>query len=300
MKRVSLAALLVLAVTSIPGAPGGLFDDIYRGLEIYSTPLGGPSGQRVGRLRVVPHRLGQGYTVELDRSFGADGGGRPEVFDLGAMELELSGQTAATLGYTSRGFLIGNGQFNANNLAYTLRGKTGAQDFALAGTLAVQGSLEVNQLGFYTGQLEVNNTNSSLTVDGVLARGDESTNFDIGPISVKGNIYYDALISVLGALGVDTTTLEQLSPKSPVDVIVDAVQRQMPNLTQVAGAQFTADTQLPPVPPSLGVNSIPLAPVEPAGRSMVNADAGGGLVPEPSTLLLASLGGVLVWSQRRR
>lgn len=101
MRPAAICTLIVLAAASVPQAQSGLYEDIYRGLQLAATPSGYPltgtadgtrvNGQRAGRLRILPDQVGQGYTLEFDRSFGQDSRGRPEILDLGAYELELAG-----------------------------------------------------------------------------------------------------------------------------------------------------------------------------------------------------------------
>ena len=311
MRRLAIWVLLVLVAWSMPSAQGGLFEDIYRGLELVVTPSGAPiigtadgfrvNGQRRGRLRILPDSAGQGYTLEFDRSFGLDSAGRPEVLDLGMYELELSGNTSATFGYTKRGMLIGNGDLVFNNLTYSLRGKTGAQDFDLRGTLGVSSSLELNQLGFYTLKMDVSNTNSALIVDGVLANDDDTdVNFDIGPISIDGNIYADAFMMIAGALGMDIAPLEQMFPGSPVDRLLQPIQAELENTAAlIAGLQLDGDDQLPPAPNVAELS----APSILSSQAITNLDgdkANSNLVPEPGTLLLIGLGGLLLLGKWRR
>lgn len=309
MRSFASGVLLVLASMALP-AQGGLYRDIYRGLGILATPSGSPllsasdgtrvNGQRTGRLRIVPDSPGRGYSVEFNRTFGNDSEGRPEVLDLGGFEMQLSGATQATLGFTRRGGLVGNANVTANSLNYALRGKSGAQDIALTGTLNIQSSLEVNALGFYTLSTDVSNTNSQLTMDGVAVQNfQQPTNFDIGPINVKGNIFVDGLTAVLAQAGVDTTPLQQLFPESPLTAIIQSLEQQMTAATQVAGLQVTSDGQLPPVPPGFGqaAGQTVLAGLQ---APVVTAGSGTpGLVPEPGTLLLLCLGGLMVrWGRR--
>lgn len=311
MRRSAILVLIVLVAWSLPSAQGGLFEDIYRGLELVVTPSGAPlmgtadgfrvNGQRRGRLRILPDGAGQGYTLEFDRSFGLDSTGRPEILDLGVYELELSGNTSATFGYTKRGMLIGNGDITFNNLTYSLRGKTGAQDFDLRGTLSVDSSLELNQLGFYTLKMDVSNTNSALIVDGVLANDDDTdVNFDIGPISIDGNIYADAFMMIAGALGMNIAPLEQMFPGSPVDRLLQPIQTELENTAAlIAGLQLDGDGQLPPEPTAaeLGI------PTVTSSQAIANLDgdkSSPSLAPEPGTLLLISLGGIFLLSKWRR
>ena len=308
MKRTAICSLVVLALVGVPSAVGGLFEDIYRGLGYVTTPSGYPiysdsygrrvNGNRSGRLRIVPDEIGQGYTLELDRTFGVDATGRAEVLDLGAFEMELSGAMTATLGYTNRGMLIGNGTAAASSLAYSVRSKTGAQDVELKGTLDMSSDLEINQLGFYTLTMDVANTDSELISNGVILDSSPTTNFNIGPIAVQGNIYIDALKAMMSGLGMDTTPLDPFTSGSPIDVILDSFQQDL-ETNLVAGVQIYDDGQYPPVPEDLLVSSSALL----ADTARTSGDGANtpNVMPEPGTLMLASLGGLLLvgWHRKR-
>lgn len=306
MKRTASVALLVVVTVGLSAAQAGLYEQIYRGLDILATPSGSPvftssdgtrvNGARTGRMRILPDEIGRGYSLEFDRSFGVDSRGRPEVLDLGAFELELSGATQATFGYTKRGFLIGNADIAASNINYTLRSKTGAQDAELSGTFNALGSLELNQFGFYTLDLNVANSDSLFYLDGVLVSDDASTDYDIGPITVKGNIFLDAFVMLMNTLGLDTTALEQLMPKSGIDTITDIINEDLLGPELIAGIQHVADDgQLPPNPALLDAQVDVLT----ASRAADVVAGPTSLVPEPGTLLLAAAAGVLLWTWRR-
>lgn len=314
MLQPRICALLTTSLIAGATATAGLFDDVYRGLQVFATPSGSPilatgngtrvNGARTGRLRIVPDRVGRGWTLELNRGFGNDSSGRPEVLDLGAIDLELSGTMDATMGYTRRGFLIGNGELNFNNLQYTLRAKTGLQDAELTGTFAMQSTIEINQFGFYETTLNISNANAQILVDGVIARDSEDVSFDIGPIVIEGNVFFDLTLALLTGLGVNTDGLEQLSPKSPIDRIDDAIEEALRDHAVVSGFSLTADangeyllTPLNPVGPPLPAGqSSAVAPLGLTDPGDPNSIA----VPEPGTMILITLGGMGYWATRRR
>jgi hypothetical protein len=305
---------LVLAFGGV-AAHANLVQNVWRGLDLLATPSGSPlstladgtriNGARAGRLRIVPNGIGAGYQLEFDRTFGVDSRGRPETIRLGGVaELTLDGTTQLTLGYNGKGtFRDLHGDFTANTLNYNLRTTTGAQDAQLVGSLDVSNAFEVNPLGFYTVSVNVRNTNSQLFLDGVAARDQKTTNFDIGPISVRGNIYYDATLAVLTGLGVDTTDLEKVFPRSPADQIDQAIRDGLQQAGLVAGTSVEADTS------SLLAKAV---------TDQVTGDVLAGLVatsgatdeaarviptssvPEPGTLMLFASGGIVLWYWRRR
>jgi hypothetical protein len=293
MKLAACGAAIVMSVYAVTPARAGLYDDIYQGLLILSTPSGYPlltaadgsrvNGQRSGRLLIQPNTPGRGYELQFNRVFGLDSEGRPEVLDLGNFEIQLSGATQATLGYTDRGPLTGTANITANNLNYILRAKSGIQDATLTGTLNVAENIEINQFGFYEASINVSNTNSALILNGSLAQETIPKNFDIGPINVKGNIFFDAFVALLSSLGFDTTGLQALTPGSPIGQIIDDITQQVPEL--VAGVQVSADGQLLPAPLAVDV-----APALPAIDPLPAETRPGLAIPEPGTLLLLGLG----------
>ncbi len=302
MRRPTICAVLIASLLGGATANGGLFQDIYRGLEIMATPSGGPlassfdgtrvNGQRLGRLRIVPDDVGRGHRLEFDRTFGTDSRGRPEIIDLGMYELQLAGAVQSTLSYTNRGWLIGNGTFLANNLNYSLRTKSGLQDVELFGRLNSSTSLEIDEFGFYRLNMDIGNSNSQLRVDGVLIEGSDSTNWDIGPINIKGNIYFDLIVALLGTLGADTTALEQLFPYSPIDRIVDEIQSQLFPPSLIADLSVLAAGETAPLS---GLETATVPDLGLAARDPATAS----LVPEPGTLLLFCLGAVFLRARQR-
>ncbi|MBK8916164.1 MAG: PEP-CTERM sorting domain-containing protein [Phycisphaerales bacterium] len=309
-------------------ASAGLYDNIYRGLDLLATPSGGfmtttadgtrINGARLGRMRLEHNRAGRGYDLQFDRTFGVDARGRPEVLDLGPYELELSGQTQATLGYTRggftarRGFYTGNAEIAANNLQYALRAKSGAQDAELVGSMSMVGTTEINMLGFYTVELNVNNANSELRLDGVLVEKQDDTDFDVGPITVRGNIFIDALSALLGGAGLETDVIERLFPKSPIGDITDSLIEQFRKQTLAAGLTLdgapvhgvTLDGQdvitalLTPTDASLATLAAADA-VAPQGAN-APSDTSAGAVPEPTTIALLSVAGLALLAAARR
>lgn len=304
--RISLLAAATSVLVCSAPALGGFWEDLYRGFDIYATPSGFPTqavagggranGARFGRLRIVPNEFGQGYRLELDRTFGVDTRGRIEAFDLGNFELLLSGATQATLQFTRRGILTGNADVFANNLNYALRGKSGGQDFELRGTLNVSQQLEVNRLGFYSLNLEISNTNSSLSGEGLLADGDVDTDFDIGPISIKGNVFYDVALALLTSFGADTGTLEAVFPRSPIDRINDEIEAALRGQASVLGESLAAELAHDAPSPTGALAAQQF--VGDVIRGLDDAEAyalgrNGPHVPEPASLLLLGMLGLV-------
>ncbi len=320
MNRAVWAVPVLVGLVGADLALGGVWEDIYRGIQLAATPSGYPlnatgdgtrvNGARSGRVRIVPRGFGRGYQLEVDRTFGVDARGRAETFHFAGLgEMTLSGTTQMTLGYSGRSFRNVQADVNINNLNYDIRSQLGAQDAELLGTFSMGGNLELNPLGFYNLSLTMRNANSQFLLDGVLVKDSQPTNFDVGPINIQGNIFVDGALALLTALGFDTTALEANFPQSPIDRINDAIRASLQANTRVAGT--TADN--PDVAALLmqavvqrdgsAANDLltALASTATPGDPATAAQAvPGAIVPEPGTLLLVALGGALVAGGRRR
>lgn len=294
MKR---TASLIIAATALGAwtapAQADFLDNVFRGLDLIATPLGpvelAPggglvNGGRLGRVRVVPNQAGGGHRLEFDRFFGLDSRNRPEVLDLGPLELELSGQISTTASYTTRLLPTASIDTSIVGLQYSLRNDIGLNPFEISGTLDLVNTIEVDRLGNYTFNLAASNANASITADGLLVGADEDINFDIGPISISGNVFVDGTLALLTSFGVDTSSLEALFPASPIDRINTAIRAQLQDeMDLVAGLQVAADAGLVGPKPVL------------KGRSDQYL---GTPVPEPTSLALLALGGLALLRRR--
>jgi hypothetical protein len=311
VNRIRLHVLIGCALLASAPASAGLFEDLYRGLDILATPSGSPvfagpggglqNGSRLGRLRIVPNRFGDGYRLELDRRFGVDSFNRPEVFDFGAFELTLNGTISNTTQVTRRGFLIFSTQNSAGTLGYTLAGKSGAQDFTLTGTLDLRQSFEINRFGFYEFRLDATNAQSRLAFDGLAVGGDRNTNFDIGPINIKGNIFYDGLLAVLSGLGVDTSGLASVFPKSPIDTIGEQLREGVEKeAARIAAESVTFWPDAAPAQSALADGSaFGVTRGSDLSQNASGSAPNANQAPEPGTAALLSLG-LLALGLRRR
>lgn len=298
--------LLVTAMTLCAApASAGLFEDLYGAIDrYYATPTGfptsvGPAGGRIngsrfGRLRIVPNELGDGFRLELDRSFGADRLGRPEVFDAGNLELELSGGTQATLEFTRRGIPTVDATALASTLAYSLQGKTGGQDFLLTGQLDLSQAFEINALGFYGLNLTVNNIESQLIGEGLAVDGAVDTDFDIGPISVRGNVFFDAFLALATSLGINTDELETIFPNSPIDRINDQIENAF-RQNEVLGEAVITELELSPATAWEGQ---PLDAPAVGGPETIGPAFDPAQAPEPASLVLIALLGLVALRRR--
>lgn len=318
---------IVVGTGLVASAHAGLWETVYRGLDIVTTPSGGPlqqtgngtlvNGQRAGRLRIVPNGvIGDGYRLEMDRSFGVDSSGRPEVFRFGPYgDLTLSGSTSTTASYNRMGkLLFGEANFGVSNMNYELGTKIGVQDATLTGTLNVTNTLTLNTLGFYTLNVNVANTNSQLELDGVVVRDNEETNFNFGPIVIEGNIFADGAAALLGSFGIEIPGYSDVFPNSIVDELIQANAENQQEQAVVAGKTITAadlnsgEIDAGVLAPLLlqtvlgqdqaAANEL-LSALSNENLTIVSSETvAGAAVPEPATLLVL-LGGIVMLARRR-
>jgi hypothetical protein len=306
-------------IASTVAAPADQWQEVFRGLQLFATPSGFPlfstgdgtrvNGARSGRLRIMPRGFGRGYQLELDRTFGVDTQGRPEEFHFGGgATLTLSGAVEATAGFSGKEFRVVDGDITINNLNYVLNTNLGVQDAELRGNFSLVGFIIVNPLGFYETRWSVANVNSQLSLDGLVVRDDTNLNFDIGPISLQGNIFVDMLAAALGALGADTSALQDLFPGSPIDLINQGINESLQNPAAVAGVTLPPEEQtgllllqtiLTQDQAALdGLVAHLAADLAGTSGSPTEADTVPAPVPEPSAVLLVLGGGVLLLRRR--
>ncbi len=258
MQRRVLFGLVAFVLGGAVAAHADVWRNVFEGLDLLVTPSGFPlqnagdgtmfNGARSGRVRIVPNGLwGGGYRLELDRTFGNDSRGRPDLFRMGPLELTLDGNVQATAGYNRwfKDFRSGSLDFRINGLNYTFKTKSNAQDVELSGSLSVNTQLEINPAGFYSLSFNASNTGSQFKLDGVVVRDTRFSNFDIGPVVIKGNIFYDMALGLLNGIGVDTSALEQVFPRSPINALSDALALGLQEARAVAGE--TVENELAPL-----------------------------------------------------
>lgn len=182
---------------------------LYRGLTFALSPSvgqlqNGPfADQNVFRQRYLRNIPGDGVGYEVTRLWGTDTFGNASQFDAGIADVALQGATHARFLYNRRLIPEINVQLDTNGapLNYNFSTFTGVQNLQMTGafTGTVIGTLNI--LGFYSLQVSAQNANSNLRLDGVLVTDNRSTDFDVGPINVVGNIWIDLASNTLQALG---------------------------------------------------------------------------------------------------
>lgn len=270
--------------------------------------------------RDVPLALGQaGFNLEGSKnplSGGADFSlnhnfvGNP--LDFGAWDLTLLGPIS--LDFSTGGRQLSqldialttapNGRIAATPLGYVLNYDVGGQSMQVEGTLLIDAEFSLNGFGFYDFELAYS-SRQDVARDGRFANDDETYDFDVGPISVSGNIFADVL-GLITQPFFDRTggfnPFTSFSGRLQLDELSSAWAKG--TLSGLAGGGD----------PVADDRSVLLATVSPDGRiagppaRFVLSDPvtgtvlnpAGVVVPEPTVLLLMLLGLPAVMHKRRR
>ena len=180
-----IAAVAVLVSTAVVQAD--LWRDVTRGFQLFGYQF---SGER--------NLLGNGWTINASTTYS------DRRFNLGFADLRLgTGGLAAPVnfsaGYTLRGIPSAEFSWNtgspAQPLGYVLDLDYGFQDTTFTGSILIDMATNINALGFYDLDLQVSNR-GTYTTDGLGGSTSGTLDFDVGPISVSGNVIADALAVV--------------------------------------------------------------------------------------------------------
>jgi len=181
--------------------------------------------------------LSGGYDIAVSRQFNG------ETLDFGATELTLTGAPVLTFTTADRGLDLMEFSFNTNNnpFNYTLTTDTGNQITTLTGSLLIDATASINQFGFYDVVLDVS-SRQTFTDDGRFSNDTTTSDFDIGPVDLRGNIYADLLAVVTDpiftALGVDNI-FAQFSASGQFQQKLDAQAARL-QAKAASGQQLTA------------------------------------------------------------
>lgn len=122
-------------------------------------------------------------------------------FDFGNGDLTLTGPVRFTGSFSRRGIPELEVSLNTANqpLRYAFNINTGAQDLTATGSVLIDMETTVNKYGFYDQIVQVSNRGTFET-DGYVLRDGRTLDFDIGPIDIHGNVYFDALALLIEPL----------------------------------------------------------------------------------------------------
>ena len=198
-------------------------------------------------------------------------------------------------------------------LQYNINTSPGAESWAFSGNLTSNVTGTINALGFYNLQVSASNTGTS-RIDGYILTDQQSTDFDIGPINVTGNIYIDLAASIVqamqniplvssvddipsGAAGKAKNADGTEAAVDPAAAISDEARMQALGhaLIQAMFRQSLSDllpNELKQLQSALGLTD------QDAQAGL--AAAGYATAPEPATILLIAVPAVLYITRRRK
>lgn len=205
-----LLAAIVLTVVAAAGstAQAQLGKKLLEGISIPLSPTlgqvanGPQADQNIFRQRILHNYFGDGYGYEFTRTFGSDSYGNFNQFDFGsALNASFQGSVHNRFEINRRILPELKIQMDTSGapLQYNINTTPGGQTFTFSGSITSNVTGTLNALGFYNLQISATNTGTS-RLDGYVVTDKQSTDFDIGPINVTGNIYIDLAASIMQAL----------------------------------------------------------------------------------------------------
>lgn len=225
-----------------------------------------------------------------------------ETLDFGATELTLFGTPTFTFSTGGRGLQVMDFSLNTANqpLRYTLISDAGSQRTAINGSFLMDLTGSINSFGFYDLTLDVS-SRQDVTQDGRFSGETFENDFDLGPISVRGNMFADLLGAltdpVFQILGVENF-FYSFSGAARFQDQLDQLGLAGLDLGSLTGSLFGDPAALGGL--SKSINDMHLA----AGQlDAMTTDPSQGqrlaAVPEPATLMLLLAGGALVLRRSR-
>jgi hypothetical protein len=235
-------------------------------------------------------------------------------FDFGLADLTLTGLVTTDLNFTRR--IMPAVDFSTRTvqtpLSYTFNINDGIQDLTATGSVSINNKGSINTLGFY--DLEINISNrGSYSTEGYGLVDSGTTDFDIGPINVTGNIFVDALAALTEPFFARTgqpnpfAKISGRAAKQAIQTLAEDALR-----SKVASGQLLTQDEIESLigltmtASILGDTSLGTSAIDAVFGDQNSADAGGMqrtantslmAVPEPATVLF--LGIALVGFVRR-
>lgn len=227
--------------------------------------------------------------------------------DFGAADLAIEGPVSFDLSTGGR-IIPGieltfstaiDGDSTPTPLSYVFHSDAGSQQTDVSGSLLIDAGLNVNKFGYYRVNLSYS-SRQHVTRAGRFATDDATNDFDIGPVSLSGNLYADGLAFLTQPLFSATDTMNIFSTFSGADSLsqrllssADAARLQLASGsatdTRDAAARATRlhvfEDRFSDVRAETNTTS--------AGLSNIS------VVPEPTVLLLMLLGLPAILRRRR-
>lgn len=221
-----------------------------------------------------------------------------QQFDFGAAELSLQGPLSievSTGGRRLSQFDISvttgvDGRSTAIPLNYVYNYDVGGQETTISGNLLIDADFSLNGFGFY--ELTVDySSRQSVERNGQLVNDQNEFDSDFGPITIKGNLFTDALAMALSPLFERNGQPNPLGSLSTVSALIDADPAQQEALLKALSVSGTDA-----IGPSWRSDEIGNHGAFGLGRAAAQADGAaagrpvGVVVPEPPVLILLLLG----------
>jgi hypothetical protein len=272
----------VLPWASAPMARAELWKDIGVGLGFAGFNIQGQNNILSGG---TDFRIGQNFL------------GNPLTFGLG--ELVLNGPISVELSTGNRWLdtvqvhiqTATDSRGAPQALNYDLLLDAGPQSTQVSGSLLMDIDFSLNGFGFY--DLNVNYSSRQTTTNEDRFRDETDTSdFDIGPVNVQGNLFADLLgllvEPIFGASGA-ANPFESFSGRLQLQKLIDE--------RTAAQTGLMADTQ--PLPDFVGPSVSSFDTSGPELNGDLAPAPNGPRVPEPGTLLLLGVAGVALLRRRR-
>jgi len=312
-----VTAALAAALLDVAPAQGQFFRRLATGLSFLAGPTA-PSGTRSGQFVLSYEPLQRGWRAEWNRTFGQDAFGRPNSIDLGVADLTLTGGNLRVSAQHFTRFMKGVELFvnTPTPISYSMSLNTGFQDASATGVISINEALGINQFGFYDLNLTISNR-GNFNTDGFAVVDENATlDFDVGPISVSGNIFADVLAAVteplFAGVGVQNP-FAKFSGRATKEALVAAPIEQVRSRVErgevISQEEMEAVVNATLLASILGVTTPDLEFLQDAQVAAFSAQEAGALVapgggfaaPEPATMVLLGLPlAILFWRRSRR
>jgi hypothetical protein len=220
--------------------------------------------------------------------------------DFGAMDLTFQGPVSLEL--STGGRLVPQLDVNlttaitsrstAAPLSYEFNCEFAGQSVEVPGTFLVDAGLAIDKLGFYNLGLTLSSRQQVLR-QGESAGEGTTRDFDIGPVTVAGNIYADALALITQPV------YERLGQENPFEAIsgLDSLSDLLMTYTNTAKSTLASGFARPVEDEDAPIGGVPPLTLYhglagPAGSAALvpeRSPAGNAAIPEPTALLLVLL-----------
>ncbi|MCO6438702.1 MAG: PEP-CTERM sorting domain-containing protein [Phycisphaerae bacterium] len=275
---IGLTALAVIVWSTAP-ARAGAVRETAGVLRYFNYSLAGRHNRLSGGYDFLINNQFQGNTI----SYGI---GKFTLEGPVSLQVNTGTRGLRTLDVSFRTAL--NGQLPASPIDYLITNDVGAQASATTGSLLIDANFSINQLGYYDLDLTWSSRQDT-AAQGILTDAGSMSDFDLGPIRARGNIYFDVLGVLTDpffeAAGI-ANPFEALSGRQTLSSVFQSLSDRAANqLSEAAAAASSLTSRTAPA------GNSPAA-VGPVGARTV--------VPEPATMLLLVPGLALVGFAYRR